>query len=67
MSKLHGKLDFLSNVTLPYTDVSKPPRIITTCREGYGIEKFKERVCGKYNLPTEIVTINLWCQSLVLA
>ncbi|XP_057672815.1 golgin subfamily A member 4-like [Diorhabda carinulata] len=43
LSRLEHNLDFLSNVTL--TDKNRPPKIITTCRGGYGIERYKQRIC----------------------
>ncbi|CAG9840881.1 unnamed protein product [Diabrotica balteata] len=41
-SRLDTDLDFLTNMT---TVTNKPSKLITTCRGGYGIEKFKQRVC----------------------
>ncbi|KAG5892158.1 hypothetical protein JTB14_026396 [Gonioctena quinquepunctata] len=47
ISRISPNLEFLTNVTFSggKTEISKPPRIITSCRSGYGLEKFKQRIC----------------------
>lgn len=47
-SRLGPDLNFLTNTTTADENLPiLPPKVITTCRSGFGIEKSKSKICGK--------------------
>lgn len=49
LSKLTDTLNFIPKKALPDSTSNintKPPKIVTACQGGYGVEKEKQRVCG---------------------
>lgn len=47
LSRLTETLSFTPKKALPESNINNnPPKILTTCQGGYGVEKERRRVCG---------------------